>query len=157
VALNTLIDRPAAPLSYYLWLLGLILPMWVGLLALLGAYGVGWTTRSRLWLVARVSGIGLLLLTAGLFLVKAEEVNRSVLGLFVVMSGIALCEALRARGVTSLVVTGTLTDICVLASIVGAFNREYRVTVAEDAVATLESFFAADAKTDAIVRRAASA
>ncbi len=38
---------------------------------------------------------------------------------------------------TSLVVTGTLTDICVLASIVGAFNREHRVTVAEDAVATL--------------------
>jgi len=51
--------------------------------------------------------------------------------------GTPLDGALRARGVTSLVVTGTLTDICVLASIVGAFNREYRVTVAEDAVATL--------------------
>ena len=51
--------------------------------------------------------------------------------------GTLLDGALRARGVTSLVVTGTLTDICVLASIVGAFNREYRVTVAEDAVATL--------------------
>ena len=41
-----------------------------------------------------------------------------------------------ARGVTSLVVTGPLTDICVLASAVGAFNREYRITVSEDAVAT---------------------
>ena len=51
--------------------------------------------------------------------------------------GTPLDGALRARGVPSLVVTGTLTDICVLASIVGAFNREYRVTVAEDAVATL--------------------
>ena len=51
--------------------------------------------------------------------------------------GTPLDGALRARGVTSLVVTGTLTDICVLASVVGAFNREYRVTVAEDAVATL--------------------
>jgi nicotinamidase-related amidase len=51
--------------------------------------------------------------------------------------GTPLDGALRARGVTSLVVTGTLTDICVLASIVGAFNREYRVTVVEDAVATL--------------------
>src|SRR3989304_1481018 len=45
--------------------------------------------------------------------------------------------ALRARGVTSLVLTGTMTDICVLASVVGAFNREYRVVVVEDAVATL--------------------
>jgi len=51
--------------------------------------------------------------------------------------GTPLDGALRACGVPSLVVTGTLTDICVLASIVGAFNREYRVTVAEDAVATL--------------------
>jgi len=51
--------------------------------------------------------------------------------------GTPLDGALRARGVPSLVVTGTLTDICVLASIVGAFNREYRVAVAEDAVATL--------------------
>ena len=30
-----------------------------------------------------------------------------------------------------------ITDICVLASVVGAFNREYRVVVVEDAVATL--------------------
>jgi nicotinamidase-related amidase len=30
-----------------------------------------------------------------------------------------------------------MTDICVLATVVGAFNREYRVTVVEDAVATL--------------------
>jgi nicotinamidase-related amidase len=45
--------------------------------------------------------------------------------------------ALRARGVTSLVVTGTMTDICVLATVIGAFNREYRITVVEDAVATL--------------------
>ena len=52
-------------------------------------------------------------------------------------NGTALDGALRARGVTSLVVTGTMTDICVLASVVGAFNREYRVVVVEDAVATL--------------------
>ncbi len=30
-----------------------------------------------------------------------------------------------------------MTDICVLATVVGAFNREYRVTVVEDGVATL--------------------
>jgi nicotinamidase-related amidase len=52
-------------------------------------------------------------------------------------AGTALDGALRARGVTSLVVAGTMTDICVLATVVGAFNREYRITVVEDAVATL--------------------
>jgi ureidoacrylate peracid hydrolase len=52
-------------------------------------------------------------------------------------AGTALDGALRARGVTALVVTGTMTDICVLATVVGAFNREYRVTVVEDGVATL--------------------
>jgi len=52
-------------------------------------------------------------------------------------AGSALDGALRARGVTSLVVTGTMTDICVLATVVGAFNREYRVTVVDDAVSTL--------------------
>lgn len=52
-------------------------------------------------------------------------------------AGTPLDGALRARGVTALVVTGTLTDICVLATVVGAFNREYRITVVEDGVATL--------------------
>ena len=52
-------------------------------------------------------------------------------------AGSALDGALRVRGVTSLVVTGTMTDICVLATVIGAFNREYRVTVVDDAVATL--------------------
>jgi nicotinamidase-related amidase len=52
-------------------------------------------------------------------------------------NGTALDGALRARGITTLVVTGTMTDICVLATVVGGFNREYRMLVAEDAVATL--------------------
>ena len=52
-------------------------------------------------------------------------------------AGTPLDGALRARGIRSLVVTGTMTDICVLATVVGAFNREYRVTVVEDGVATL--------------------
>jgi ureidoacrylate peracid hydrolase len=52
-------------------------------------------------------------------------------------AGSELDGALRARDVTSLVVTGTMTDICVLATVIGAFNREYRVTVVEDAVSTL--------------------
>lgn len=52
-------------------------------------------------------------------------------------AGTELDGALRARAVTTLVVTGTMTDICVLATVVGAFNREYRITVVEDGVATL--------------------
>lgn len=52
-------------------------------------------------------------------------------------NGTVLDGALRARGVTSLVVTGTMTDICVLATVIGGFNREYRMTVVEDGVATL--------------------
>ena len=52
-------------------------------------------------------------------------------------AGTPLDGALRARGVTSLVVTGTMTDICVLATVISALHREYRVTVVEDGVATL--------------------
>ena len=52
-------------------------------------------------------------------------------------SGTVLDAALRARGVTSLILTGTMTDLCVLATVIGGFNREYRMTVVEDAVATL--------------------
>jgi nicotinamidase-related amidase len=52
-------------------------------------------------------------------------------------AGTPLDGALRARGIRSLVVTGTMTDICVLATVVGAFNREYRIAVVEDGVATL--------------------
>ena len=52
-------------------------------------------------------------------------------------SGTLLDTALRARNVTSLVVTGTMTDICVLATVTAALHRQYRVTVVEDGVATL--------------------
>jgi len=52
-------------------------------------------------------------------------------------NGTALDAALRARGVTHLVLTGTLTDICVLATVIGGMNREYRMTVVEDGTATL--------------------
>lgn len=52
-------------------------------------------------------------------------------------AGTPLDSTLRARNVTSLVVTGTMTDICVLATVTAALHREYRVTVVEDGVATL--------------------
>ena len=52
-------------------------------------------------------------------------------------AGTLLDRALRARNVTSLVVTGTMTDICVLATVTAALHREYRVTLVEDGVATV--------------------
>src|SRR5688572_25847655 len=52
-------------------------------------------------------------------------------------AGTELDGALRAQGITSLVITGTMTDICVLSTVVGAFNHEYRISVVEDGVATL--------------------
>jgi ureidoacrylate peracid hydrolase len=52
-------------------------------------------------------------------------------------NGTVLDGALRARGVRTLVVTGTMTDICVLGTVIGGFNREYRLIVVEDGVATL--------------------
>jgi ureidoacrylate peracid hydrolase len=51
--------------------------------------------------------------------------------------GTVLDGALRARGIRTLVVTGTMTDICVLGTVIGGFNREYRMIVVEDGVATL--------------------
>ena len=90
VALNRPIGRVAAPFSQYLWLLAFIVPVWVILLAISGGYGVRWTTHSRAWLIVRVSAVGLLLVTAGLFLVKESEVNRSVLALFAGAGGIGL-------------------------------------------------------------------
>lgn len=93
-ALRILLNRPLArnvgPLSYYLWLLGVIVPVWIGLLAGLGGYGLGWTARSRSWLAARVSGVGLLMLTAALFFVQESDINRSLLLLFAVVSALGL-------------------------------------------------------------------
>jgi exopolysaccharide biosynthesis polyprenyl glycosylphosphotransferase len=90
VLLDQPVGRAAGPLLHYLWLLALIVPVWVGLLATLDGYGVRWTVRSRAWLVARVSGVGVVLLTAALYVVKESEVNRSVLALFAVVSAMGL-------------------------------------------------------------------
>lgn len=46
--------------------------------------------------------------------------------------------ALRSRNITHLIVTGVTTDICVNCTVLSAANRNYRVTVATDAVATLD-------------------
>jgi exopolysaccharide biosynthesis polyprenyl glycosylphosphotransferase len=100
VLLNVPLGREAGPLGYYLWLLALIVPVWLGVLALLGGYGIAWTTRSRAGLAIGVSALGLIVLTAALFFVQESEVNRSLLLLFAVLSGVGLWAGrawLRAR------------------------------------------------------------
>ena len=90
VALNNPLARNAGPLAHYLWLLGLIVPVWVVLLGAFGGYGLGWMARSRAWLVARVSIIGLVLVTAALFFAQEGDINRSLLLLFTGVSAMGL-------------------------------------------------------------------
>ena len=51
--------------------------------------------------------------------------------------GTPLDLALRSRDVRYLVVTGVVTDVCVNSTVLSAANRDYRVTVVTDGVATL--------------------
>ncbi len=48
-----------------------------------------------------------------------------------------LDSALRAKKIENLIVTGVMTDICVLATVAGATHHGYKVTVVRDGVATL--------------------
>ena len=48
--------------------------------------------------------------------------------------GTDLDERLRARGADTLVVTGAETDVCVLATVLGAVDRGYRVVVPTDVI-----------------------
>jgi exopolysaccharide biosynthesis polyprenyl glycosylphosphotransferase len=64
--------------------------VWLGLLAVLGAYGVRWLDRSRAWLAVRVSGAGFLTVTTILFLARIEEIYRGLLILFAALSGLGL-------------------------------------------------------------------
>ena len=51
--------------------------------------------------------------------------------------GTPLDLALRCRDLRWLIVTGVVTDICVNSTVLSAANRDYRVTVVSDGVATL--------------------
>ena len=52
-------------------------------------------------------------------------------------SGTDLDVRLRERGVTTVVLTGVLTDICVLHTAISAYNLGYKIEIVADAVATL--------------------
>ena len=91
VLLDLPLGRAAGPLTHYLWLLGLIVPVWLGLLAFMGAYGVAWTVKSLAGLFTRVSGVGLLLFSAALFLEPGgQQINRSLVMLFSGVSALGL-------------------------------------------------------------------
>jgi nicotinamidase-related amidase len=47
---------------------------------------------------------------------------------------------LRARGADALVVTGSETDVCVLATVLGAVDRGYRVVLVTDGVRSVQRF-----------------
>jgi len=48
-----------------------------------------------------------------------------------------LDSGLRSRGINYMYICGVMTDICVDSTIRSGFHREYRITVASDAVATI--------------------
>ncbi len=58
-----------------------------------------------------------------------------------------LDERLRRRGADTLVVSGAETDICVLAAVLGAVDRGFRVVIAEDGICS-----SADETHDALVK-----
>src|SRR5581483_3941113 len=49
-------------------------------------------------------------------------------------SGVRLPAMLRAREADALIVTGAETDVCVLATVLGAVDHGYRVVIVRDAV-----------------------
>lgn len=51
-----------------------------------------------------------------------------------------LDDILRAKGIENLVVVGTVANICVLATIMGAYMRGYRVYVPINAIAYIDEF-----------------
>lgn len=90
--------RPLRPLSEYLFLLYLILPIWVALLYYNGAYR---SLRTRtlaqtLWPVLKTVAIGGVVIMTVLFMFRLESISRAliIIFLFVNMLMLAACKAL---------------------------------------------------------------
>ncbi|HYC66217.1 MAG TPA: cysteine hydrolase [Reyranellaceae bacterium] len=67
--------------------------------------------------------------------------------LYSAFSGTALGQALARRGIETLIVTGGETDVCVLATVMGAVDRGFRVVLPTDALCS-----ARDATHDALLK-----
>jgi nicotinamidase-related amidase len=65
------------------------------------------------------------------FVPPAEVIDKPV---YSPWSAPALEESLRRRGADTLIITGTETDVCVLAAVLGAVDRGYRVVLPMDAL-----------------------
>jgi nicotinamidase-related amidase len=65
----------------------------------------------------------------------AERFDRK--GTYDKFYGTPLDLALRSQDIRYLLITGVTTDICVNSTVLAAANRDYRVTVVTDGVATL--------------------
>ena len=61
----------------------------------------------------------------------AEVIDKHV---YAPWDGTDLHRSLKSRGIDTLVITGGETDVCVLATVLGAVDRGYRVVVAHDAL-----------------------
>lgn len=92
------------------------------------AYYRRWASMTRERLGAEM--VGLVPELAGL-VPPGEVVDKRVYSPWV---GPELEAALRRRGAEAVVVSGGETDVCVLATVLGAVDRGYRVVVATDAV-----------------------
>lgn len=65
----------------------------------------------------------------GQFVPPAAVIDKPVYSAF---AGHKLTDLLRERGADTLVVTGSETDVCVLATVLGAVDHGYRVVIAAD-------------------------
>jgi nicotinamidase-related amidase len=98
--------------------------------------GVGtWRRYYRRWASMTIERIGAemieLVPELARFVPPAETIDKFVYSPWL---GEQLHSRLRARRVNTLVVTGGETDVCVLATVLGAVDRGYRVLLATDAL-----------------------
>ena len=96
-----------------------------------GAWRRYWDRWKSMTLGALPPGAVDLLPALARFVPPAEVVDKRVNSPWL---GTDLDERLQARGVDSLIITGTETDVCVLAAVMGAVDRGYRVVIPTDAL-----------------------
>lgn len=96
-----------------------------------GAWRRYWEKWAPMTLEALPPGAVELLPPLARFVPPAEVVDKQVNSPW---HGTDLHDRLRARGVDTLIISGTETDVCVLAAVIGAVDRGYRVVIPTDAI-----------------------
>lgn len=79
---------PMPSLENYLWLLLIILPLWIGMLHMMGAYSELRIKAYRriVWTILKASALSLLFFGSIVFLLKLQYVSRSFMALFFLLS-----------------------------------------------------------------------